>query len=318
MDVRRLGPIDDLAGREGARRKDLAGPLQFGGGEDLGGAGRRIVDRRRAHGQVDHRRPVLLRDKLVLALLAVGVGVDQTRDDGLAGDVDRLGVAGDRDAGARADRDDTVAADDDDAVVYDTPVLGRHGDDPRAGQGHDTGRLVGRDLHGQRQTALRRLELARVLGRAVGGGRSGVKRLGLGREQVGTQAPVNLLAVIRPVYEVGAIGADPCHRQRPALLVDRDLLRPWHQRHDEGLVVLTERDVPAIGRDLVVVDHVAAGVDALGLTAEVGADQLALVPLGHQHEHAIIGGAELRLGSVARDPHRRSARRRDPIDAGIL
>ena len=62
-------------------------------------------------------RPVLLRDELVLALRAVGVGVDQAGDDRLAGDVDDVAPAGMATSPRAADRGDAVAVDQDHAVV---------------------------------------------------------------------------------------------------------------------------------------------------------------------------------------------------------
>ena len=84
IDVGRLGAVDDLAGREDARADDLAGPLQLGRGEDLARPRRRVVDRGRAEREILVQRPILLRDDFVVALRAVGVGVDQPGDDRLA------------------------------------------------------------------------------------------------------------------------------------------------------------------------------------------------------------------------------------------
>ena len=54
VDVWRLGAIDDFARRKDPRRDDLACPLHLRCNEYLGSAGRRIVDRCRAHCEVDH------------------------------------------------------------------------------------------------------------------------------------------------------------------------------------------------------------------------------------------------------------------------
>src|SRR4051812_7559896 len=59
-------------------------------------------------------------------------------------------------------------------------------------------------------------------------------------------------------------------------------------------------------------------MDVPGLPVEIGADQLALAGGGDDREQAVAGGAELRLGAVARDEDGRTAAGGDPVNARIL
>src|SRR3546814_10947500 len=59
-------------------------------------------------------------------------------------------------------------------------------------------------------------------------------------------------------------------------------------------------------------------MNALVLSVEVGADELALAALRGDHEHAVARRAVLRLGAVAGDPLGLPAGGRDAIDAGVF
>ena len=73
--TRRAGSVHDLAGRKGAGGEDDPGPLHLGCRENLARRARRVVNRGHPEGQVSVSVPVLLRDEIVLALRAVGVGL---------------------------------------------------------------------------------------------------------------------------------------------------------------------------------------------------------------------------------------------------
>ncbi len=272
------------------------------------------MDRRRAHGEIDDRGPVLLRNEVVLALGPVGVGVDEAWDDRLAGHVDRFRSGRNAHLPSPSHRDDAVAADDDDPVVDDPAVGGGHGDDPGAGERDNAAGAIGGDVHRKGKPAGRRLELGGVLGRRSGSEQGG----GVDRVDGRTGAPVEPAAAPGPVDELGADRADPGHRKRAALGVGGDVLGAGHERHHKGLIILPEGDILAVRRDLVVAHHLAGRMDVLRLAVEVGADELALARRGDDHEQAVVRRSELGFGAVAGDPDRRSACRGDPIDSGIF
>ena len=161
INVRRLGAIDDLAGREDARRRGSVPARCISDATKISrGLGGRIVDRSSCPARDSPSRTSSAAGTSSSSPCgSVGMGVDQAGDDRLAADVDDLRAGRDRDLAAPADRGDAVAADDDHAVVDDSAVAARHRDDPRAGQRDDPGRLVGGDLHRQRDAGSRRLEL---------------------------------------------------------------------------------------------------------------------------------------------------------------
>jgi hypothetical protein len=302
VNVRRLGAVDDLAGREDARREDLARALHLGRDEDLGGARRRIVDRRRAQARltIDDQFCCGTRSSSPCGPWAWA----STRPGMIVLPVTSTSSRRRESRPRRAGRPrDAVAADDDHPVVDDSAVGRRHGDDPGAGEGDGAGRLVGGDVHRQRHAGRRRLELGGVFGRP---GHCRTRR-GVGR--VDGRARCSSAAGGRSDQWMKSAPsrADPGDRQRPALGVGGDVLGARHERHHEGLVILAEGDILAVGRDLIVADHLAGRMDALRLAVEVGADQLALVVGGDDHEHAVVRRAELGLGAVAGDPRRRAA-----------
>src|SRR3546814_7302020 len=96
--------------------------------------------------------------------------------------------------------------------------------------------------------------------------------------------------------------SDLCNGERAALDAERHILSAGHQRGDIGVVILPEGEHAAVGRDFIVADQLAIGMNALVLSVEVGADELALAALRGDHEHAVARRAVLRLGAVAGDP----------------
>ena len=129
---RRFRAIDDLAAGEGARGEDDARALHLAGREDEARGARRIVDGGDAEREVGERFPILLRNQIVLALRAMGMGIDEAGDDRLAGDIDGARIGGDRDFAAAADRADAVIFDQDDAILDDPTGIVGHGDDLRS------------------------------------------------------------------------------------------------------------------------------------------------------------------------------------------
>src|SRR5690606_16206961 len=129
------GAVEDGAGGEGAGEKGLPGAGEFGRGEDGLGVVRRIVAGGDAEGEVGELLPVALGGDAVHRLRAVGVDVNQARDDGAAAAVDHRGGGGDGRPVGRADGPDAVGLDDDDAVL--DHLIAAHGDDAGAGQGDD-------------------------------------------------------------------------------------------------------------------------------------------------------------------------------------
>ena len=98
------------------------------------------MERRHSEGEGGVVDPALLGDDLVVAHAAVPVGVHETGEDGLAGDVHDGGVGRRRHVGPRPDRGDPVATDDDGAVGdHLVPV---HGDQACADESHGGLRLV--------------------------------------------------------------------------------------------------------------------------------------------------------------------------------
>ena len=310
----RLGAIDDLARREDARREDQSGTLHFGRDENFRRARRGVVARRRPHREVDDLRPILLRDQFVVAVRAVRVRVDEAGDDRLAGRIDGDRARRDRDCARRTDCGDAVAVDDDRAIFDHAAVLVGHRHDLGAGDDDNTLMLRRRLRHRQRHTIAWRSELGRLfVDRCV---REEARQIGT--EQGRAAAPVEAAATVGPVHIFGAAAADARNGERPALGAERDILSAGHQRGDIGVVILPERQRAAVGRDFIVADQLAIGVDALVLTAHVGADELALAVAGGDHEDAVAGCSELRLGAVAADPFGGAAARGDTIDARIL
>ena len=71
-------------------------------------------------------------------------------------------------------------------------------------------------------------------------------------------------------------------------------------------------------RDAEIVGEIALGVDALGLSVQVGGQQLQIAALAPHHEDAVVRRAELGHAISARDQLRRAATGRHAIDARIL
>src|SRR3546814_4843529 len=130
--------------------------------------------------------------------------------------------------------------------------------------------------------------------------------------------PVQAAAADRPVHICGAAARNAGNGEPAALIAERHILSAGHQRRDIGVVILPEGGRAAVGRNLIIADEFAIGMNALVLPVQVGADELALAVARGDHEHAVAGGAELRLGAVAGDPLGCSAGGRDAIDAGVF
>src|SRR3546814_17986533 len=79
---------------------------------------------------------------------------------------------------------------------------------------------------------------------------------------------------------------------------------------------MPEGERAAIGRNLVIADEFAIGMNALVLAVQIGADELALAAVRGDHEHAVARRAELRLAAVAGDPLGRPAGCRDALNPG--
>ena len=129
-------------------------------------------------------------------------------------------------------------------------------------------------------------------------------------------------AVVRPVHVIRAAGADARDGQRLGIGRQRDRLTARNQRHDIRSVILAEGDIFARRRDDVIGGELARRVDALVLPRQVGADELAhrlaVLALVLQHEDAIVAGAELRRGGIARHEAGGAAGGGDAVHAGIL
>ena len=303
IDIGRLGTIDNLPGGEDAGSEDQPGALHLAGDENLARAAGGIVDGGRSERQILNQRPVLLRHQFIRTFRTVGMGVDQARHDGLAGDIDGFRSGGDADLPGGTDRKDTVVLDDDHAIVDNAAVGFRHGDDPRAGERDSARGFLRRDGPFERNTAGRRLKLGRVLCRW----RIGEKGVGRGGIDRRPDAPVERLAAVRPVDIVGTVGADPGHRQRLAGRADLDRLAAWHQRHDIGFIALPEGHIQPVGRNYIIIGQFALGVNMPGFAIEIGADQFALVIVAVEHENPVAGRAILRLGSALHHADRGSA-----------
>src|SRR3546814_1509659 len=90
-----------------------------------------------------------------------------------------------------------------------------------------------------------------------------------------------------PVHIFGAAARNAGNGERAALDAERHILSAGHQRGDIGVVILPEGERAAVGRDFIVADQLAIGMNALVLSVEVGADELALDALRGDHEHAV-------------------------------
>ena len=158
IDAGRLCPIDNLAGRKNAGSEQIARLLTLGCGKDHTCRRGWIVERRGAHRQILHQRPVLLRDQVADALRTMRMRVDQSRHDRPAARIDHGRSRGHGDACRRTHCCNPVAFDHDGTVLDRTGPVARHGVNTGAGDGDGPARLVGADRPGKRGPAVRRCE----------------------------------------------------------------------------------------------------------------------------------------------------------------
>ena len=152
------------------------------------------------------------------------MGVNQTGNDRFAGDINLQGTIGNADICARSDGNDPVVAYDYHTIIDDPAVAFCHRHQTSAGKSHRLRRFFCRDLSLEQQAAgLRLIFYCIIVCRAVDEQTAGC--LGIKR---GTEAPVQLLAVLRPVDIVRAAGTDPDYRERLAGRADLDRLGARH------------------------------------------------------------------------------------------
>src|SRR5262249_3319498 len=111
--------------------------------EHVVGGGLRVAAGGNAVGEIREEAPVLKIENAAANFEPVRMDVNETGNDGFAGDVDDLGAGGHVDAAGFADGDNTVVFDDDIGVFKN--VIAMHGDDPRAAQYRLAGRGVTRE-----------------------------------------------------------------------------------------------------------------------------------------------------------------------------
>src|SRR5215472_3295859 len=142
--------VRENAGAGGVRTRadDFAGVDHVLVGEHVVGGGLRVAACSNAIGEIGEEGPVLEIENAAADLEPVRVNVNETGDDGLAGDVDDFRRGGNGDAAGFADGDDAIV------FHYDVGVFEHvvtvHGDDARAAQHGLTGRRVTREgeIHG--------------------------------------------------------------------------------------------------------------------------------------------------------------------------
>ena len=100
VDLGVLAAVEDHARRVDARAHHAAGLDHLGLREDVDRRRRRIVGRRDAVGEIRQVLPLGLRVVLEGRVVEMGMGVDEPRDDRLAGGVERSRAGGHRDAPA--------------------------------------------------------------------------------------------------------------------------------------------------------------------------------------------------------------------------
>ena len=191
----RLGAIDDFAGREDARREILADALIACRREYLRRRIAGIVDRRHPHREMRYRAPVLLRHQIVRPLRAMRMRIDQSGDDRLARDINRLRARRHRDI--RADRDDAIVAHHHRAALDNAALVIRHRHDARIGEGDCSAGLVRRRADVDRYACFRRREPGVGLADRAAGDRPA----GIGGIDHRPQRPVELAAAMRPLQE---------------------------------------------------------------------------------------------------------------------
>ncbi len=245
------------------------------------------MNRRGTEREIGLGRPVLLRNQAILALRSVGVGIDETGHNRLAGHIDHARAGRNSHAAARPNGDNTITLNDDRAVFDDPAIVAAHGHDAGASQHHGSSRLVRPDGAGQCNAALGR----RIAGMINHARVRAVKRR--------SDAPVHLRPAPREVDEIAAALAQADGRQSALLRRRFDVLRAGEQRHQKGFIILAESHGAAVRRDLEIARKVTRRVHALRFTRQVSADQLQLVRFLGGHENAVVGLAKLRVGRIA-------------------
>ncbi len=268
-----------------------------------------------AEGQIGEHAPVLLRGDLVARLGAVGVGVDQSRDDGLAADVDALGVGRDLDLADPADGFDSIARYDDDSGLEDLLLLGgvAHGDDATPDEGDPTRRNVGGDGEGEIDPLFDRLgQLRRRRSTEEGEGVGEAARV-----ERRTVRPVKGGAVGRPVQELTGPCRDLAGGEGLHLRIDGDRLAGGDEGCHPDLVALAKGDPPSVRRQTELGDLGALQVDALVEAVERDALEhpLGLI-LDVGEVDAVAGGGEVGVDARFRDPFRLAAGAVDDVEPG--
>ena len=262
---------------------------------------RRIVDRGDAVGEIGEVDPVLLGDQPVAALGTVPVGVDESGDEGLPGNVDDLGAG--RETGApapdaRPDGDDPVALDDDDAVLDDLvrrAVRGAaQGDDPATDQG-DRARGPGvRHIEAEPHAGRRRLR--ELLGCA---GHEGEGLFEIPREELRPQRPVETPRIAGPVQPLTGILRHPRDRHGARFRTDFDRLAGRYEWRHEDVPALGEGEPPAVRGEA----ELGRGLGGR-VGAQIGARE------SDRHQRALVLVAVAASGRPARPWRRTAAARR--------
>ena len=252
------GPIENGSRGKGSRSGDDTGLGHLAGGEDFRGVVRGIVDGGDAKGKSREVDPVLLRRDLLARLGAMGMGIDESGQDHLAGDIDDGDATRDLDLRPRAHGHDAIAFHENGGLLDDAAI--GHGHRLAADEGVTGVRLV---VPGHK---------AEVLGPGLG-----FEIIEISRVEDGPERPVELLAVAGEMDPFARIIAHLGDGKSRGLGSHLDGLSGTDKGGDVNVETLDESDSLAIGREGIVGGPFAGVMFAFFVAIEIGGNEAQMV-----------------------------------------